>query len=124
MDNSGTNDTRRQIAEVFIDLLRKRSDSDISIRELCEKSKVSRRTFYNHFSDKNALVEYIWIELYRASWLIGENVCSYADFLENIYQYSLVLGDFFPASFEYTGQNNIWDIMYDAEVDQAERLRT
>ena len=34
----------------------------ITIRHLLDKTGVSRQTFYNHFQDKNDLIQYIYLE--------------------------------------------------------------
>lgn len=46
------------ISNALIELIYVKKIDLITITELCDKAKVSRRTFYRHFKDKNAVVDY------------------------------------------------------------------
>ena len=43
--------TELAIANAFIDLLKVKALEDIHINEICKKAKVTKTTFYNHFSN-------------------------------------------------------------------------
>ena len=54
--------TKREIKKTFLELLKEKSLSEISVRELTEKCGINRNTFYYHFRDIPALVEEIVME--------------------------------------------------------------
>lgn len=51
--------TKRSIKEAFVDLLGEKGIDSFSINELCERADVNRGTFYNHFKDKEDLLNAI-----------------------------------------------------------------
>ena len=50
--------TRKLILDAFIELMREKSFEDITIQDIAERATVNRVTFYAHFTDKYALLEY------------------------------------------------------------------
>ena len=54
--------TKQAIKQAFLELLREKSMSEISVREISEKCGVNRNTFYYHFRDIPAVVEAIVID--------------------------------------------------------------
>ena len=53
------NTTKAMIIEAFLKVLSKRNYHDITIAQIADKAQVGRRTFYRHFVDKEALIDYI-----------------------------------------------------------------
>jgi AcrR family transcriptional regulator len=51
--------TKRLIADVFLSLTRQRPYQEVTVTDIIEAAKCSRRTYYYHFKDKQDLV--IWI---------------------------------------------------------------
>ena len=54
-----SNTTKAMIIEAFLQVLSKRNYHDITIAQIADKALLSRRTFYRHFVDKEALVDYL-----------------------------------------------------------------
>jgi len=52
------NRTKMMLVEAFEKLTKEKSFEEISVTEICERSTVRRNTFYRHFSDKYAFIEY------------------------------------------------------------------
>lgn len=48
------------IADTLLELTKEQSLNTITVKQLLDKSGVSRQTFYNHFIDKNDLIQYIY----------------------------------------------------------------
>ena len=46
------------LLDAFEELSSEKSMEDVSVSELCERSTVRRNTFYRHFSDKYAFIEF------------------------------------------------------------------
>ena len=53
-------DIKEILANGLLDLCHKKDLSQITIKDLLETTGVSRQTFYNHFLDKNDLIQYIY----------------------------------------------------------------
>ncbi len=50
--------TKKLIWEALLTLLQDHSFTSISVKAICEQAMVNRATFYSHFTDKYALLEY------------------------------------------------------------------
>lgn len=51
--------TKRIIADSFLSLVKKKSVDKITVKELVENCNISRQTFYYHFQDITAVLEWI-----------------------------------------------------------------
>lgn len=49
--------TKHIIQEIFLDLLKQKSLSKITVKEICEKAEINRGTFYKHYADVYDLME-------------------------------------------------------------------
>ncbi|WP_158453671.1 TetR/AcrR family transcriptional regulator [Paenibacillus beijingensis] len=49
--------SQRMLKQAFIDLMREKGFSSITIQDITDKADVNRSTFYTHFPDKYALLE-------------------------------------------------------------------
>jgi AcrR family transcriptional regulator len=58
--------TRQMLFQAFRDLLEEKTFDQISVQDLAERSTLNRATFYDHFSDKFALLEAMIGERFRA----------------------------------------------------------
>jgi AcrR family transcriptional regulator len=59
--------TRKLIVEAFISLMAEKSFHAISVQDIAERATVNRATFYLHFEDKYALMDWVVRDLFRAS---------------------------------------------------------
>lgn len=50
------------IATALLELCETKSLEALTVKQILEKSGVSRQTFYNHFIDKNDLIQYVYKE--------------------------------------------------------------
>jgi AcrR family transcriptional regulator len=57
--------TRQLIQQAFMDLFHERSFEEITIQEIADRATINRVTFYAHFQDKFALLEYTIREMIR-----------------------------------------------------------
>lgn len=53
-------DVKELLAKALLELCEEKDIVDMSIQCLLDKSGVSRQTFYNHFVDKNDLIQYVY----------------------------------------------------------------
>lgn len=61
--------TRQMLHEAFKALLAEKGFESISVQDVAERSTVNRATFYDHFTDKFALLEDMIGEEFRATFL-------------------------------------------------------
>lgn len=54
-------DIKEILADGLIDLIEQKSLSRITIKDIINYTNVSRQSFYNHFQDKNDLIQYIYL---------------------------------------------------------------
>jgi AcrR family transcriptional regulator len=57
--------TRQLIQQAFMDLFHEKSFEEITIQEIADRATINRVTFYAHFQDKFALLEYTIRDLIR-----------------------------------------------------------
>lgn len=55
--------TRKLLCMALMDLMQTQSFEKLTVNDICEKAMVHRATFYNHFNDKNDLLNYTLDEL-------------------------------------------------------------
>lgn len=65
--------THRALNEAFLALLEEEPLSDITVNELCIRADIRRATFYKHFADKNAFIEYAVLNMHRSFTKEAEN---------------------------------------------------
>lgn len=58
--------TRKLLSTSLFDLMAEKDFSKISVNEICDKAMVHRATFYNHFKDKEDLLNYTLDEIQEA----------------------------------------------------------
>lgn len=103
-----TETTRSSLIRSMLRLVRKNRFSSITVDNICELAKVSRRTFYRYYPDKQALLRDVYLECFFSKinieeaddfWDIFGKVC------EQIYSDKR----FFRHALEVKGQNGFWD---------------
>jgi len=57
--------TRNLILQAFYDLLAKKNFEAISVQDVTDKAQINRATFYAHFPDKYALLDYSISQMFR-----------------------------------------------------------
>src|SRR5208283_3942270 len=60
--------TRQMLFEAFQDLLAEKTFDLITVQDIAERSTVNRATFYDHFTDKFALLEAKITEQFRSQF--------------------------------------------------------
>lgn len=59
--------TRKLLQDAFMELLAEKSFHAISVQNIAERATLNRATFYAHFEDKYALMDYMVGNLFRAA---------------------------------------------------------
>lgn len=100
-----SNLTKKVLAQTFKELVREQSFEKVSVSDICDTCQVSRKTFYYHFRDKYALVEWIFETEFIAAmketnfedrWSFVRLLCGY------FYQERL----FYAKLMQFHGQNS------------------
>ncbi len=104
--------TKNALANSLKQLMKEKSLSKISIKDIVELCNMNRKSFYYHFKDKYDLVNWIYYtefvksfegDDFNSEWGIMENICEF--FYENRTFYSNAL--------EVKGQNSFYDYFGD-----------
>lgn len=100
-----SNMTKRVLAQTFKDLVCQESFEKVSVSDICDACQVSRKTFYYHFQDKYALVEWIFDTEYIAEWK-RSNVEDRWAILTSLCQYLYGQRAYYQKLTQYQGQNS------------------
>ena len=77
---------KKALAQSFKELVKRHPFEKVGVNDICEACQVSRKTFYYHFQDKYALMEWIFqtefISAVKSSeindlWTLAESLCRY-----------------------------------------------
>lgn len=103
--------TRDIIAETMLEILNSKHISEIAAAEVSRESGISVRTFYNYFSDKFDVCNYIYDSILdNHCWYNNGKRCTLYEFFDNICQ---MIGEdyakFFEHTMSYKGQNSIFE---------------
>ncbi len=63
--------TYKQLFKAFIELLTEKSFDELTVSEICNKAQVHRATFYKHFEDKYAYLNFVFESSLSEIELIG-----------------------------------------------------
>lgn len=80
----------KQLVTTATELFTKFGMKRVSVEEICQKSPVSKATFYKHFRNKNHLIEYIlkhWFdEMYAALDIIDKKAIPFPQKIQEFFQ--------------------------------------
>lgn len=102
--------TLQLFADALLELSKKKTVDKITVKEIAKQCGLSSQTFYNHFSDKHALI--LWIHMSFGEELIeklGKNGYSFRDLMnENLRFYSDHASFFLNVLMNTQGQDSYW----------------
>lgn len=108
-----SNITKRALAEALKELLKAEPFSQISVREICSKCQMNRKSFYYHFKDKYDLVNWI----YATEFIAVAKKRGYGEvkrtLLDDMCAYFYENRDFYRRVFVVEGQNSFTDYFRD-----------
>lgn len=105
-------DTKQIFGEALLALNTKQSLDKITVAEILKKSGFSRQTFYNHFLDKQALIQYVYEQLIIPNF---SNITVDFDFAANmriVYQNLERYRPFMQQACRDKEQNNLSDYLF------------
>ncbi|MGN0628760.1 MAG: TetR/AcrR family transcriptional regulator C-terminal domain-containing protein [Oscillospiraceae bacterium] len=103
-------DTKKLIIDNYKELVHIRKTADISVSEICRSADISRKTFYNHFSDRYDLLKYIMLEeIEKPLCLALKRRFSNYDAMHMIFENLLLEKDFYKIAIMENCQNSLFD---------------
>lgn len=102
------------LADTLLALCREKPFREVTVKDIRERSGVSRTGFYNHFRDKNDLVQWIYYHRIQTPFQLIqiEEVDHYYDALVDYYKRVAAYHDFLKAALAVSGQNCLREYLY------------
>jgi len=111
--------TRYYLAYSLDELSRKKPISQITVVDIVNNCKTSRRTFYNNFKDKNDLISWIYHESTRPYIMKIGDQYSWQDAIIDIYKMVLKKRYFYLEACKDTKKNGLTDFAYNCYVNDC-----
>lgn len=102
---------KRIIANALLSLSEEKPLRKITINDIIQKSGTARQTFYNHFSDKNDLIYWIYLHTLAGEHRLVETK-GYYYYLVNLFYEAQKISNFLSQACKLTGQNCLSDTLY------------
>lgn len=106
-------DVKALISDALLELSNEKPLSKISISDIQKKSGVSRQTFYNHFRDKNDLIQYIYLDRVISNWKVVSTDLEYYDSLLDVFDRYARYQYFLKQALSLNDQNCLREFMID-----------
>lgn len=106
-------DVKSLIVDALIELCNEKPLAKISISDIQKKSGVSRQTFYNHFRDKNDLIQYIYLNRIITNWKSADSDLDYCDSLLDVFDRYVKYHTFLKQALSQSDQNCLREFMLD-----------
>ena len=105
-------ETENRIKYVFLNLLKEKEISRISVSEICKRAEIHRTTFYVHYKDVADLMEHLVTEMYQqvTGLLVEEGKGMRAYGFRNLFELIRRYRAFFSAYMDALGK---MDLTYD-----------
>lgn len=100
-----SNITKKALAAAFRELMNEIQFSKISVRMICEKCDMNRKSFYYHFKDKYELVNWIFDTEFASADALVEDGSGW-ETLERVCVYFFDNRSFYKKIFKLDGQNS------------------
>ncbi len=104
-------DTKTIISHSFIQLLKKKSLEDLTVKEIMENCAGARSTFYKHFKDKYDLMSQVYLNNVSSYYQNFSKDGSISNITENICNYIYDNKGYFIKIAKYKGQNSFSELL-------------
>lgn len=120
-------DIKGMIVRIFLEMCEKKELNKITIKDIQEKTGLSRQTFYNHFKDKDDLIQYCYDSVIVPDWYAGDNSSDgkldddyiadmflwRTEYLKSIIKY----GRFMKMACAMDGPNCLWEHIFSETIE-------
>lgn len=102
------------LADTLLALCREKPFREITVKDIRDRSGISRTGFYNHFRDKNDLVQWVYYHRVQTPFQLSqmEAVDHYFEALVDYYNRVAAYHFFLKAALSVSGQNCLRDYLY------------
>lgn len=102
------------LEDTLLSLCQEKEFKDITVKDIREKSGISRTGFYNHFRDKNDLAQWIYYHRIQKSFQAEQIECmdNYYEALVDFYKCVQKYHYFLKSALKVSEQNCLKDYMY------------
>lgn len=106
--------SKAKITDSFLYLVLQNKSANVTVKDICKAAGVSRKTFYNYFSDSHQIIEHLFFDKIEKTikdclkYKLTTN-----EFLLNVYNSFINDKEFFAIAIKENGQNSLLDIMID-----------
>lgn len=101
------------LASALLDLCEKEKLESVTIQKLLSRTGVSRQTFYNHFRDKNDLIQYIYLTKIIPEYQDSEDMPDFYSSLLNAFRRMKQYHAFMKQACMMDDQNCLKEYIYD-----------
>lgn len=103
-------ETKQRIIDEYKTLVKQNKTADISVAEICRQLGISRKTFYNYFHDRYAIIETIMFdEIERPLLKAIDADFSRKDLIRRIFESFLYDKEFYKYAIIEDCQNSLYD---------------
>lgn len=106
-------DVKALLADALLSLCEEKPLSKITVADIQKKSTVSRQAFYNHFKDKNDLIQYIYLNRIIVNWKSTESDLDYYTSLLDLFDRFKKYHNFMKQALSQNDQNCLREFMMD-----------
>ncbi len=106
-------DVKEIIVSGLLSLVETQSLEKLTVKDILEKTGVSRQTFYNHFQDKNDLIQYIYMTKIIPDYNNGYEDIRFYDSLLNTFNRMKEYHVFMKQACMIEGQNCLKDYIFE-----------
>lgn len=106
-------DFKKLITSAFIELCNEKPLKKIKIDDILKHSGVSRQTFYNHFHDKNELIQYFYQTYIISKWHTPDKSLDFCEACLSCFYADKKYHRIIKQAIQLGGQNNLSDFMYE-----------
>lgn len=101
--------TKDLLADILIRLCEKRPLQNLSVTDILKEAQISRQTFYNHFQDKNDLIQYVYQSKVLSVWERPDAYNNYQKYCVEYFSRMMELKFFLTQACKMKDQNNLSD---------------
>lgn len=107
---------KKLLASAMEDLMRTKDIDSITVNDVIQRADVSRTTFYRHFEDKFALINWIFGQYMDKLTAAYQETTTYRLLLLKLLTFFQEKRDFFSKILNYLGQNSFYQYYLDRMV--------
>ena len=108
-----TTHTNKKFAEAMMLLAKKKEIEKITVQDLLDTCNASRQTFYNHFQDKNDLINWIYADKADEALRLYRSGAPLLICVQRIYAMFTEYREFFTKAIRLDGQNSFLQGLFD-----------